>query len=121
VMIGRATMVRLPDDLQSRLAAAQTEVRFTAVAYLRGSKAALVRRATPPPLDEFEQALRGYIEAVSALRREGRTRELPVDVIERFFMVGFALEQLHQNFVDLRRCVSSWSGAQRASFARSAA
>jgi hypothetical protein len=55
------------------------------------------------------------------LRREGRTRDLPVDVIERFFMVGFALEQLHQNFIDLRRCVTSWSGAQRASFGRSAA
>ncbi|MBN8972277.1 MAG: FUSC family protein [Rhizobiales bacterium] len=121
VMIGRATVVRLPEDLQSRLAAAQTEVRLTAVAYLRGSKAALVRRAAPPSLDEFEQALRGYIEAVSTLRREGRTRDLPVDVIERFFMVGFALEQLHQNFIDLRRCVTNWSGAQRASFGRSAA
>lgn len=121
VMIGRATVVRLPEDLQSRLGAAQTEVRLTAVAYLRGSKAALVRRAAPPSLDEFEQALRGYIEAVSTLRREGRTRDLPVDVIERFFMVGFALEQLHQNFIDLRRCVTSWSGAQRASFGRSAA
>ena len=106
VMIGRATVVRLPDDL--------------AVAYLRGSKAALVQRAAPPSLDDFEQALRAYTEAVSLLRREGRTRELSVDVIERFFMVGFALEQLHQNFIDLRRCVSSWSGTQRASFRRPA-
>ena len=121
VMIGRATVVRLPEDLQSRLAAAQTEVRLTAVAYLRGSKAALVRRAAPPSLDAFEQALRGYTDAVSLLRREGRTRDLPVDVIERFFRVGFALEQLHQNFIDLRRCVATWSGAQRASFGRSAA
>jgi uncharacterized membrane protein YccC len=120
VMIGRATVVRLPDDLQSRLVAAQTEVRLTAVAYLRGSKAALVQRAAPPSLDDFEQALRAYTEAVSLLRREGRTRELSVDVIERFFMVGFALEQLHQNFIDLRRCVSSWSGTQRASFRRPA-
>ncbi|MCO5131972.1 MAG: FUSC family protein [Xanthobacteraceae bacterium] len=109
VMIGRAAMVRLPDDLQSRLVAAQTEVRLAAGDYLRGCEAALLSRAAPPPLDAFEAALRGYIEAVSALRRAGRTRDLPVDVIERFFMVGFALEQLHQNFIDLRRCVDAWS------------
>jgi len=121
VMIGRATVVRLPADLQSQLGSVQTEVRLAAVAYLRASRTALMARAAPPSLDEFETALRHYSEQVTALRREGRTRELPVDVIERFFMVGFALEQLHQNFIDLRRCVDVWSGAQRASFSRSAA
>ncbi|MGB3866601.1 MAG: FUSC family protein, partial [Xanthobacteraceae bacterium] len=82
-----------------------------AVAYLRASRAALLARDTPPPLDDFEAALGRYIAAVATVRHEGRTRTLPVDVIERFFTVGFALEQLHQNFLDLHRCVASWSKA----------
>lgn len=111
VMIGRATVVKLPDDLQARLEPAQTEVRVAAVAYLRASRAALLARAEPPPLETFEQALRGYVMEVAVLRSEGLTRNLPVDVTERFFTVGFVLEQLHQNFIDLHRCVGVWSKA----------
>mgnify|MGYP002077409216 CR=1 FL=1 len=111
VMIGRAPAARLPDDLQSRLAAAQTDVRIAAVAYLRSSRAALLERDAPPPLGDFEAALGHYTAAVAAVRHEGRTRALPVDVTERFFTVGFALEQLHQNFIDLHRCIASLSRA----------
>jgi hypothetical protein len=30
-------------------------------------------------------------------------------VIERFFTLGFSLEQMHQNLRDLERCVTVWS------------
>jgi hypothetical protein len=33
------------------------------------------------------------------------TLGLPVDTVERIFALGFALEQLRQNFRDLERCV----------------
>jgi len=121
VMIGRAAVIALPADLQARLAPKQTDVRIAAVAYLRASQSALLARAEPPSLDAFEQALRGYTDAVAALRREGLTRGLPVDVTERFFTVGFALEQLHQNFIDLHRCLRTWGQARRGIFRRSAA
>ena len=78
---------------------------------LRSSRAALLERDAPPPLGDFEAALGHYTAAVAAVRHEGRTRALPVDVTERFFTVGFALEQLHQNFIDLHRCIASWSRA----------
>jgi hypothetical protein len=32
-------------------------------------------------------------------------------VTERFFALGFGLEQLHQNFTDLQRVVTEWSRA----------
>jgi hypothetical protein len=34
---------------------------------------------------------------------------LPGDSAERFFALGFALEQMRQNLNDLERCVVEWS------------
>lgn len=121
VMIGRASSVKLPEHLQPRLAPALEQVRTTAVAYVRGCEAALLAHEAPPSLEPFEAAQRAYAGEIAAVRSEGLTRGLPGDVIERFFTVGFALEQLHQNFIDLRRCVTTWSGARRTLFRRSAA
>jgi len=36
---------------------------------------------------------------------------LPADAAERFFALGFALEQMHQNFSDLRERVNEWAEA----------
>jgi len=120
VMIGRAAAVKLPDHLQPRLQPALEDVRSTAVAYLRGCEAALLAREAPPSVDAFEQAQRVYAGQVAAVRNEGLTRGLPSEVVERFFAVGFALEQLHQNFIDLHRCVTVWSQARRTLFRRAA-
>jgi hypothetical protein len=38
------------------------------------------------------------------LRSEGLIRGVPVDVAERFFALGFSLEQMRQNLNDLDRC-----------------
>ena len=43
------------------------------------------------------------------MRSEGLTRGLPGDAAERFFALGFALEQMRQNLSDLDRCVAEWS------------
>ena len=42
------------------------------------------------------------------LRREGLIRGLPVDATERFFALGFSLEQMRQNLNDLSRCHADW-------------
>jgi len=44
-----------------------------------------------------------------ARRREGLTRNLPGDVVERIFALAFALEQLHRNFIDLARCLDEFA------------
>ena len=46
---------------------------------------------------------------VVAIRKQGRTRTLSADAAERFFALGFALEQMRQNFRDLQRCVTDWA------------
>jgi uncharacterized membrane protein YccC len=121
VMIGRAAVSPLPEVLQERVGAPLAALRTAAMDYLRGSSRALLARQGPPPLDPFEAALRGYTAEVAALRRDGLTRNLPGDVTERFFALGFGLEQLHQNFKDLQRCVTEWSQERKSPEAARAA
>ena len=43
------------------------------------------------------------------MRGEGLIRGLPGAVAERFFALGFSLEQMRQNLRDLDRCAAEWS------------
>jgi hypothetical protein len=57
-----------------------------------------------------EAGLDVYAAEIAALRSEGLTRSLPGDEAERFFALGFALEQMHSDFKDLERCVAERAG-----------
>jgi hypothetical protein len=105
VMIGRAAAVPLPEMFQARLGPLLARLAETAADHLRRSGEALAARRDPPPLDAAEAALDGYAAAFAAIRREGLTLGLPIDTAERIFTLGFALDQLRQNFRDLDRCV----------------
>jgi hypothetical protein len=43
---------------------------------------------------------------VATLRGDGLTRSLSSDAAERFFTLGFALEQMHLNFKNLEQCMA---------------
>ncbi len=113
VMIGRATVMPLPADLQARLAAPLAGVSEAMAAYLRAAAEALRSGVGAPAMLPVRTALQLYAGEVAALRREGLTRGLPVDVAERFFALGFVLEQMRQNLRDLERCVSEWAETPR--------
>jgi hypothetical protein len=119
VMMGRAASVPLPDALGARLEPRVAHIGVAFADYMRASGAALLARQEPPSLNAVEPALDDYAAEVGALRREGLTRGLPGEATERFFAIGFALEQMHQNFKDLERCVAEWAespkGAKRKS------
>ena len=74
---------------------------MTASTYLRACSASLLAHQGPPPIEAFERALEAYDAEVDAVRAEGLTRTLPGDAAERFFAIGFSLEQMHQNLRDL--------------------
>jgi uncharacterized membrane protein YccC len=112
VMVGRAAGAPLPEAMQARLAPRLDEIAATASTWLRACSAALLARAGPLPLTAFEHALEAYDAEVDALRTEGLTRALPGDAAERFFAIGFALEQMHQNLLDLSRVVQEWSASE---------
>jgi uncharacterized membrane protein YccC len=109
VMIGRASVVPLPYNLQTRLAAPLAKVSDAIVTYLRSIAEALRTGTGAPAIWPVHVALQGYAAEVAALRGEGLTRGLPGDVAERFFALGFSLEQMRQNLKDLERCVAEWS------------
>jgi uncharacterized membrane protein YccC len=111
VMIGRATVVPLPADVQIRLAAPLSEVGTVIAQFLRSAAAALRAGAGAPPIHPVHLALQNYADAVAAVRRDGLIRGQPGDTAERFFALGFSLEQMHQNLCDLDRVVGEWSEA----------
>ena len=113
VMIGRAAISPLPESFRSRIETPIAHVGIAFADYLRASAAALQMNREPPQLNDVELALVAYAAEIAALRHEGLTRSLTGDATERFFALGFAFEQMHQNFKDLKRCVAEWSGSFR--------
>jgi uncharacterized membrane protein YccC len=113
VIIGRAAAKPLPDILRSQLGDPLGRVGAAASDFLNDSAVALDKRSRPPSLEGFEAALAAYTAAVEAMRSAGLTRPLTSNEIEPVFALGFALEQLRQNFIDLRRCVQSYARRPR--------
>jgi uncharacterized membrane protein YccC len=114
VMVGRAAAVPLPERFKERLGPPLARFAEAAAAYLRASAAALKARREPPPLAAVETALDAYAAEIATARREQLTRDLPIDTVERIFALGFALEQLRQNFNDLARCLTEYAQPARA-------
>jgi uncharacterized membrane protein YccC len=109
VMIGRASIEALPDNIFALVAKPLGNLEQALCAHLRGAAAALRKRAPPPQAPMVETALADYAAAVTAVREGGLTRALPADVVERFFALGFSLEQMRQNMDDLDRRIADWA------------
>jgi uncharacterized membrane protein YccC len=110
VMIGRAAVSPLPEAFRTRLESPLAHIGVAFADYLHTSAVALQAGRGPPSLKTVESALDAYAAEVAALRREGLTQTLPSGEAERFFALGFALEQMHNNSKDLQRCVTEWAG-----------
>jgi uncharacterized membrane protein YccC len=113
VMIGRAAEAPLPEAFRMRLAPLLARVSEAVGDCLRETAATLRGRRAPPSLDAVDSALDGYAVEWAAVRREGLTRDLPTDEVERIFVLGFALEYLRQHLKDLRRCVQECAQFER--------
>ena len=109
VILGRATVTPLPYDLQIRLAGPLAKVSDALIAYLRGVAAALRSSGATPAIWPLLAALQAYAAEIAAVRSDGLTRGIPGDVAERFFALGFALDQMRQDLKDLERCVTDWA------------
>jgi len=108
VMIGRASVVPLPANLQARLAPPLSEVSTAIVGYMRSVAASLRAGAGSADIRPVDVALQAYATEVALLRSEGLIRGLPGDAAERFFALGFSLDQMRQNLNDLNRCHADW-------------
>jgi hypothetical protein len=114
VMLGRAVGCELPEEVAARLAEPLRNVETAGRDFLRASGAALRTQTPPPALDAVEIAFRQYIDEFGAVRREGLTREMKIEAAERFFALGFALEQLREHLFEVHRVVGEWARASGA-------
>jgi hypothetical protein len=108
VMIGRASGVPLPANVQVRLARPLSDVSKAIVAFMRAVAASLRSGGGTVDIRSVDDALQAYAAEVAAVRSEGLIRGQPGDVAERFFALGFSLEQMRQNLNDLDRCHDEW-------------
>jgi len=112
VMVGRASVVPLPANVQARLARPLSDVSNAIVSYMQSVAVSLRSGAGAAEIQPVDAALQAYATEVAALRSEGLIRGLPVDAAERFFALGFSLEQMRQNLNDLNRCHADWCEAE---------
>jgi uncharacterized membrane protein YccC len=105
VMIGRSAEIPLPDAFRERLGPLLAHVCEAMADHLRASSLALSARRPAPPRGALDAALDAYAAEMATLRRDGLTRGLPAEVVERIFSLSFVLEELRRHFIDLDRCV----------------
>jgi hypothetical protein len=94
--------------VQARLARPLSDVSKAIVDYMRAAANALRDGSGTVDIHPVDAALQAYAAEVAVLRSEGLIRGVPVDVAERFFALGFSLEQMRQNLNDLDRCHAEW-------------
>jgi len=109
VMLGRVVGCELPEEVAARLTPAFKKIEAAGRDFLHASGAALRSQKPPPGLDAVEIAFRQYIEQFGAVRREGLTRDMKSEAAERFFALGFALEQLREHLFEVHRVVGEWA------------
>jgi len=109
VILGRAVGCELPEPVQAQLAPAMQKIAPAVGDFLRSSGAALRERTPPPPLTDVERAFAAHSAAFDAVRREGLIRGTSSETAERFFALGFALDQMHEHLGEVHRVVGEWA------------
>jgi uncharacterized membrane protein YccC len=101
VIISRATHGPFPEAIARRLEPLLKRFSDEATAFLRSAGVAIARRRPPPDLAPVEAALSAYGAEIAAIRNDGLERAMETEDVERFFALGFALEQLCRDLADL--------------------
>jgi len=109
VILGRAVGCDMPEPVQARLAPLLQKIGVVVGDFLRASGKALRERKMPPPLDALEAAFKAHAEAFDAVRHQGLTRGMTSEAVERFFALGFALEQMREHLGEVHRVVGEWA------------
>jgi uncharacterized membrane protein YccC len=108
VILGRAVGCELPDSVRDRLTPKLDQISISASAFLRASAGALRTRKPPPALLAVEADFQAYIDEFGTVRHEGLTRDMGNEAAERFFALGFALEQMREHLNEVQRVVGEW-------------
>ena len=94
VMVARVLAAPLPQAVEQRLAAPVAAVAAALSDVLAEIGDALASASSPPDTAPLRRALTAFGAELAGLRRDGITRELPEEAVERIFGLAFALEQI---------------------------
>lgn len=108
VILGRTVGCELPAAVEARLTPPLKQISTAAGNFLRASAASLRERKPPPPLADVEAAFNAHAEEFDAVRRDGLIRGTRSEIAERFFALGFVLEQMREHFGEVHRVVGEW-------------
>jgi uncharacterized membrane protein YccC len=101
VIIARALTAPLPESVAARLAPPVAAIAAALSAALTVVGAALSSRSAPPDLTAVGEALASFETELAALRRDGVTRDLPEEAVQRLFGLAFGFEQIGRNLGEL--------------------
>jgi hypothetical protein len=90
-----------PEPVVTRLAPPVAAIAAALSAAFTGIGAALAGRSAPPDLPAAAEALASFEAELAALRRDGVTRALPEEAVQRLFGLAFGLEQIGRNLDEL--------------------
>ena len=109
VILGRAVGGELPQAIELRLTPPLRDISPVVNDFLHGSGAALRARQPPPSLEDVERVFAAYAAAFDAIRRDGLIRGMSSEAAERFYALGFALEQMREHLGEVHRVVGEWA------------
>lgn len=109
VMLGRAAGCELPEEIATRVTPTLRTIEAVGSDFLCANGAALRSRKSPPSFRTVNVAFQSYIEDLGAIRRAGLTRDMKSEAAERFFALGFALEQFREHLLEIHRVVGNWA------------
>jgi hypothetical protein len=111
-MIGRACAEPLPAQFGEIVRPSLDRLGHAVSGYFRASGRALISRHISPPFEPLQAEL-GACASTFAEMRQREEAHLSVSQIERLIALGFALEQLQRDMIDLARCVQEWAASRR--------
>jgi uncharacterized membrane protein YccC len=101
VFVARALISPLPAPAATRLAQPAAAVATALAAAFTAIGEALARRSEPPDLASVSTARTTFEAELAAMRRDGVTRDLPEEGVERIFGLAFGFEQMCRNLDEL--------------------
>ncbi len=120
IIVDRATVGSLPAEFLARVGPRLARIGEHCSEYLHACAVALLARDNPPSMGAVAGAQDDYATEMAALRGEGFTRDFSADTAEHIFALGFALDQLRRDLIDLALCVAEFSASGVASISNGA-
>jgi uncharacterized membrane protein YccC len=99
IMLGRSLRQPLPGPIAARLAAPAAALAAALADHLNGLGDALAGAEVPAP-EPLDRAFSAGEAAIAGLRRDGLTRSLGEEDVERVFGLAFALELTRRNLAE---------------------